>query len=184
MSLATGMTAEEFLARDDWPRGTQLIGGEVVVNEPKLPHQFALGRLHALLLAWTDAAPGRGVVGLSTDVVVTPADVYAPDIWWLPEERRPGPEALNLEGLPDLVVEVRSPSTWRHDVGRKRLMYEAGGVAELWLVDPFSRSVLVYRRSTPEAATFDVALEVGEEQALGSPLLPGFRVSVAHIFRR
>ncbi len=184
MSLATGMTAEEFLARDDWPRGTQLIGGEVVVNEPKLPHQFALGRLYALLLAWTDAAPGRGVVGLSTDLVVGPADVYAPDIWWVREDRRPHPEALNLDGLPDLVAEVRSPSTWRHDIGRKRLMYEAGGVAELWLVDPFSRSVLVYRRSAPEVATFDVALEVGEQQTLGSPQLSGFGVRVADIFRR
>ena len=49
MSLATGLTAEEFLARDDWPRGSQLIAGEVIVNQPALPHQLILGRLYARL---------------------------------------------------------------------------------------------------------------------------------------
>ncbi|MGH9222352.1 MAG: hypothetical protein ACRD2W_00780, partial [Acidimicrobiales bacterium] len=65
MSLATGLTADEFLARDDWPRGSQLIAGEVVVNQPLLPHQLVLGNLYAYCRAWVEAEPGRGLVGLA-----------------------------------------------------------------------------------------------------------------------
>jgi len=184
MSLATGtgMTAEEFLARDDWPRGTQLIEGEVVVNQPGLPHQLALGRLFARLLAWADARPGRGLVCLSVDVRVTERNVYGPDVWWVSEPRRPDRSQLTLEGVPDLVVEVRSPSTWRYDVGVKRVRYEEAGVAELWLVDGSARSVLVYRRSSASSPSFDVALELEAGERLMSPLLEGFSLDVGDIF--
>jgi hypothetical protein len=40
-----------------------------------------------------------------------------------------------IESLPDLAVEVRSPSTWRYDVGKKKATYERGGLPELWPVD-------------------------------------------------
>jgi Uma2 family endonuclease len=182
MSLATGLTAEEFLARDDWPRGSQLIAGEVVVNQPALPHQLILGKLHARLLAWAEAEPGRGLPGVSVDLRMGPADVYAPDLWWVREERRPAPGAKALGGLPDLVVEVRSPSTWRYDVGIKRFRYEERWVAELWLLDTESRSVLVYRRSSPQSPTFDEAVELAEGEPLASPLLPGFSLPVASVF--
>ena len=184
MSLATGLTSDEFLARDDWPRGSQLISGEVVVNQPALPHQLILGLLHARLLAWTEVEQGRGLSCLSVDLRLGPHDVYGPDLWWVREERRPGPGAHALDGLPDLVVEVRSPSTWRYDVGVKRLRYQAGGVAELWLVDTESRSVLVYRRSTPDQPEYDESLELAaaDGAALGSPLLPGFSLPVAALF--
>ncbi|MGQ0744791.1 MAG: Uma2 family endonuclease [Acidimicrobiales bacterium] len=178
MSLVTGLSAEEFLARDDWPRGSQLIAGEVIVNQPALPHQLVVGRLYARLLAWTDAAPGRGLVALPVDVRLGPADVYAPDLWWLREARRPPPGARQLDGLPDLVAEVRSPSTWRYDTGTKRRRYEAEGVAELWLVDTDNRKVLVHRRSSPESLTLDVTLEVAHTDVLTSPLLPGFAIPV------
>jgi len=184
MSLATGarLTADEFLARDDWPRGTQLIEGEVVVSQPALPHQLLLGHCHAHLLAWTRAEPDRGLACLSVDVRVTPTNVYGPDVWWVSEERRPAPGQLALVGVPDLVVEVRSPSTWRFDIGSKRLRYEQAGVAELWLVDTAAPSVLVYRRSVPEAPGFDVALELETGDRLTSPLLDGFAFDLDDFF--
>ncbi|MGH9188987.1 MAG: Uma2 family endonuclease [Acidimicrobiales bacterium] len=182
MSLATGLSAEEFLARDDWPRGSQLIGGEVIVSQPALPHQLVVGRLYAALLTWSDAAPGRGLVALPVDLRLGPADVYAPDVWWVSETRRPAPGAPALEGLPDLVAEVRSPSTWRYDTGIKRRRYEEGGVGELWLVDTPARRVRVHRRTSPEARTFDASLEVDADGALTSPQLDGFVLGLDRLF--
>jgi Uma2 family endonuclease len=184
MSLATGLTADEFLARDDWPTGSQLIAGEVIVNQPLLPHQLVLGKLYARVLFWTEPVSGRGLVGLSVDLRLGPTDVYAPDLWWVGEERRPGPDVLRLEGLPDIVAEVRSASTWRFDIGRKRAYYEAAGIPELWLVDTDSRSVLVYRRTSPDQPQFDEATEVADGDALTSPLLPGFSLPLADVVRR
>lgn len=87
-----------------------------------------------------------------------------------------------LPELPDLVVEVRSASIWRFDVGPKRQAYEQAGVAELCLVDTAAESVLVYRRSTASSPSFDVALEIGASETLTSPLLPAFALPVADIF--
>jgi Uma2 family endonuclease len=103
---------------------------------------------------------------------------------WVREERLPAPVEGRLEGLPDLAVEVRSPSTWRYDVGKKRAAYERAGLPELWLVDTRAESVLVFRRSTPAAPSFDLELELSGEDELRSPLLPGFSVPAERIFRR
>lgn len=181
MSVTTILTVDEFLARD-WPRGTQLIAGEVVVNQPKLPHQFSVGLIYTELFQWSRAEAGRGYAGLPTDVRIGDHDLYAPDVWWVADDRRPGPGDLDLDGVPDLVVEVRSPSTWRFDVGVKKARYEASGVAELWLVDNAARSVLVYRRSAGAVPFFDVALELGGPEPLTSPLLPGFALPVEAVF--
>ncbi|MGH9155835.1 MAG: Uma2 family endonuclease [Acidimicrobiales bacterium] len=182
MPVTTRMTVDEFLAHD-WPRGTQLIAGEVVVKQPKLPHQFALGILYTQLWLWTEAGPGRGYVSLSVDVRLGDHDLYGPDLWWVGEERRPPPEAVDLDGVPDLIVEVRSPSTWRFDIGPKKTAYEAAGAAELWLVDTSAPSIVVYRRSEAGAPRFDIALELAGDDRLVSPLLPGFAVPVKSAFR-
>ena len=89
--------------------------------------------------------------------------------------------------MPDIVVEVRSPSTWRYDigakkVGAKKVAYERDGLAELWLVDTVAEVVHVLRRSGPAVPTFDVALEVGAQDELASPELPGFSLPVASPF--
>ena len=108
--------------------------------------------------------------------------MLGPDLqWWAHGRDLPGP-FTRPHPLGDLVVEVRSPSTWAVDIGRKRRLFEQHGVRELWLVDPLSRTVLVFARSGPEAAEFDVERDLGPEDELSSPLLPGFAVSVAEVF--
>lgn len=176
MAVATRMTADEFRSR-----GTQLIRGEVVVNQPAWSHQCTAGEFFAALREWARGAVGRGAAGLPVDVRIG-EQVYASDVWLVREERRPSPGARELDVVPDLVVEVRSPSTWRFDIAAKRETYEAAGVAELWLVDVDAHSVIVYRRSTGRAPRFDVAMEVAAGDELTSPLLPGFVPPVADVF--
>jgi Uma2 family endonuclease len=118
------------------------------------------------------------------DVVIDEANVFAPDVWWVAEEHRPAGDARHLEGRPELAIEVRSPSTWRHDIGAKKATYERAGLAELWLVDTEAETVLVLRRSSPDAQAFDVTLECSSGDALTSPLLLGFSLSVAEVFAR
>ena len=111
-------------------------------------------------------------------------NVFAPDVWWVAEEHRPARDAAHLVGPPDLAAEVRSPSTWRFDVGTKRQTYERAGLPELWLVDTASDTILVFRRSSLEAQHFDVELELGAGEVLESPMLPGFRLEIGPLFDR
>jgi Uma2 family endonuclease len=97
------------------------------------------------------------------------------------EQHVPGDLEKRLARVPDLCVEVRSPSTWRYDIGRKKSVYEASGLPELWLVD--YDAVLVFRRSQPAEPSFDVALELSREDRLASPQLPGFGLDLAGLFR-
>jgi Uma2 family endonuclease len=109
-------------------------------------------------------------------------NVYAPDVWWVPEASRPARDAKRIVGPPALAVEVRSPSTWRYDIATKRDTYERLGLGELWLVDTEANSVLVYRRSAPGANRFDISLEVDAGEVLTTPLIPGFSLVLADLF--
>lgn len=174
------MTAEEyFVAAEGVPYFTQLIDGVMVPNQPKYRHQRAVGLIHARLLAWQEST-GRGVVGLPVDVVVDRYNVYAPDVWFIADASRVDPDEL-LAGIPDLVVEVRSPSTWRYDIGRKKRRYEQHGLRELWLVDTAAGVVVVFRRS-PGSDEFDVELELSVTDTITSPLLPGFELALVEVF--
>lgn len=182
MTVTQHMTAEEFLALDDPRRGLQLIEGEIVVNQPGMPHQTILLDVVVALRVWTEQASGRGRVSLPLDVRLNERNVYAPDILWYADTRVPAQDSRPPYPLPDLAVEVRSPSTWRYDVGVKRAVYEREGLQELWLIDGDARSVLVFRRSGPTARSFDIALELEQGTSLTSPLLEGFQLPVADMF--
>jgi Uma2 family endonuclease len=60
--------------------------------------------------------------------------------------------------------------------------HERAGLAELWLVDDMGKSVLAFRRSAADAKSFDVALELAHDEALESPLLPGFALRLDALF--
>lgn len=178
------LSAEEYFALPPGPRFTQLVDGEVVVNQPNLRHQRLTVELAEMLRGWCRAEPGRGEAGIPVDVHLDDHNVFAPDVWWVAEARRPARDARRIVGPPDLVAEVRSPSTWRYDVGTKRATYERAGVAELWLVDTEADSVLVFRRSTASAPGFDVALELRSGENLATPLLPGLAIGLTELFDR
>ena len=180
------LTADEYLALPLEKRHTQLIDGEIVVTDPRLRHQRILAELSRLFANWLLEHPGIGEAGVGWNWRLDDRNVFTPDVWFLREEHRPGQgeNPLAFGGPPDLAVEVRSPTTWRYDVGRKKLRYERSGLAELWLVDTESNTILVFRRSGPKATEFDVDLEVGAGEVLSTPLLPGFALDVAALFDR
>ena len=100
MAVATQrMSAADYLATpESRPRHTELIDGTVVVHEPKLPHARAQTKLIYLLYAWIDAGAGRGYVSVPADIVVDDRNVFAPDVWWVGEHRRPTADQLDLGG--------------------------------------------------------------------------------------
>ena len=181
METAEGLiTAEEFLAREDRvsPR-EELIDGRIVLSQPDLPHQTVAGRIYVALANWMNEAPGRGMVWLPIDIVIDDYNVLAPDLAWVTEEKVPPPATRLLAVSPDLVVEVRSPSTWHRDIGVKRDLYARHGVRELWLVDGMAASVIVCRLGS---GGLWILGELGPGEALESPLLPHFSLALEALF--
>lgn len=178
------MTADEFFALPGELPHAQLINGELVVNSPAARHQRIILWLSYQFLRHAEDHPGLGELGTEIDTPLDTFNVYRPDLWWVPESQRLAGTDNRFTTPPPLVVEVRSPSTWRYDVGTKLRTYEASGVAEVWLVDTAADVVLVYRRSTPTAAHFDVELELTATDTLTTPLIPGWAVDLAALFAR
>ena len=87
----------------------------------------------------------------------------------------------NLQGAPDLVVEILSKGTRRLDERIKLDAYERCGVQEYWIFDPFRRGVQAWERSGDglQAKSF---LSASAGDVLSSPLLPGFELPLAELF--
>lgn len=183
-TTASRMTVEEFYAVTVEGDRKQLVEGELVVNDPKLIHALLQERLGYALGAWVRARRDRGQVFWPTDVRLDQHNVYGPDLIWFAEAHVPADLDGYPDPVPDLCVEIRSQSTWQHDVGAKKRVYEAWGLPELWLVDDAAETVLVYRRSAPESKLFDVELELRSGQALTSPQLPSFSLALDELFER
>ena len=182
MAIVQRMTAREYLAEPDESVRSELVAGEVVVHGPTYEHQRVLRDLFRVLDRWTLGGPGRGEVTWSLDVLIDERNVFSPDLLWYAEGSGPVRGDERPYPVPALAVEVRSPSTWRYDIGAKKSAYERGGLAELWLVDAVASELFVFRRSRPGARAFDVALELTAEDELASPLLPGFVLALAALF--
>jgi Uma2 family endonuclease len=180
MAVAQRMTVAEFFDLPD-ERWATLVEGEVVVAPPRPIHQRIERDLMLALMQWTSAAPGRGETTLPLGVVLDDQNYYEPDLLWFRAGREPASDST-LQPMPDIAVEIRSPSTWRFDIGPKKRRYEQHGLPELWLVDLDADVVLVFRRSTPAAPEFDVYLELARGDALTSPQLPGFSLAIDELF--
>jgi len=177
------MSADEFLARPGDPNGFrwELIEGEVVRRESTMIHNRAWTAALWALETWSRGTPGRGRANLQIEIQVDERNVYVPDVVWYGSGRAPSREDLAPYPVPDLVVDVRSP-TWRFDIGVKKASYERRGLGELWLVDTAADQVFAFRRSSPDAPRFDIDLDATVGDTLTSPLLPGFELAVREFF--
>ncbi len=181
------MATEQLLDADTYlaefcERNTELIAGRVVMEDAVLRHQLIVMNICTALRAWVASPSGSGLATINVDVRLTSHDVLKPDVLWYADPASAHLDAVQ-DAAPDLVVEVRSPSTWTYDVGPKLALYERRGVREAWLVDTPARTVLVHRRGDPGAARFDVHLEVDEDETLSSPMLPGLSLPLSQALR-
>lgn len=173
------LTRDEFdalLAESDWRAPLEHIGGEAVVTPPIGGcHAGSHNELVKALHGWQAAHDDRGLV-LSDVFVLFGEDTMAPDIAYWTARRRPEVGRGRIDGpVPDLVVEIASPSTVTNDRGPKRERYAAAGVREQWLVDPEDGSVEVV-----DAAGRVTVL--GRHGRLSSTVLTGFAIECAALF--
>jgi Uma2 family endonuclease len=160
------------------PRCELLYGRFYRVTPPRPIHQI----VGFVLWRWLDdVALAHGGQALGAPVGITLADhsVAEPDLIYL--ARRATPEELRraIVGLPDLLIEVISPSGVRRDRGLKLRLYAETGVPEYWIADPFERQVdfMVNR-----GGRFELVLPEGN--LYRSPTLPEIALDLAELWRQ
>ena len=107
-----------------------------------------------------------------------PDTVREPDVYYVSAERLPLNVRVQgyLEVVPELVVEIVSPSDSPHDVEEKIAMWLDLGVSMALVVRPAERAVVVHRPGAP-AVTL-----TGDDALDGGDVLPGFRLPLGEIF--
>jgi Uma2 family endonuclease len=138
-------TYDDLVELPDDGKRYEIIAGELHLSpSPNRAHQRLVRRLVVLMDRFVEAN-GLGEVMLSPfDVVLAPDDVLVPDLLFVQRERSDVLTAWAVEGAPDLVVEVLSPSTASIDRGKKRERYARYGVPEYWILDPRKRTLNIY----------------------------------------
>ena len=178
------LTYDDFVLFPDDGLRHELIDGEhYVTPSPNRTHQEIVGRLYLLIGAWLQSHEVGRLYLAPFDVVMSPFDVVEPDLLYMSNERaaRVLTDA-NVQGAPDLVIEVGSPSTRKRDETIKRRLYEKGGVTEYWVVDPELDVVRVYRADEKQFGRAEEwSLEAGD--VLTTPLLAGLDLPLSRIFR-
>lgn len=178
----TRLTYEDLQDLPDDGQRHELIDGEhYVTPSPNTRHQVIVGNLHYHIRAFLESRPLGRIYLAPFDVVLTPSDVVEPDLLYVAAPRGEIVTKKNVEGAPDLVVEVLSEGTRRRDELIKRKLYEARGVQEYWVVDPELEVVKVYRR---EGGRFVRVAEASREAGdrLDTPLLPGLTLALEAVF--
>ena len=178
------LTYDDFVLFPDDGKRHELIDGEhYVTPSPNMRHQQIAGDLFGLMWTYLEAHPVGRVFVATFDVVFSQFDVVEPDILYLSHDRAARVlTPANVQGAPDLVIEVGSPGTRQRDETIKRRLYERAGVSEYWVVDPGTDMVRIYRRT---GDGFGRAIELSRDagDVLATPLLPGLDLPLARIFR-
>jgi Uma2 family endonuclease len=188
-TVATPMTAEEFLALPDDGTERWLVDG--VVREFPREHPLTVrNRFHSIILAlvcaelinWLRQQPlprgqvlgGEAGVRLlrDPDVIVGIDVVYiAPEV-----VVRQTDETTLIDGVPTLAVEILSPSDTVQEIKDKLALYRRAQVLLVWVIDPYSKTVTVH-----SATHLPVLFNIDQELS-ADPHLSGFRVPVSRLF--
>jgi Uma2 family endonuclease len=176
----TKLTYEDYVRFPDDGLRHEIIDGEhYVTPSPSMRHQRILGNFFYLIRAYLEDHPLGDVFFAPFDALLGPHDVVVPDLLYISSERSHFLTSQNLQGPPNLVIEVLSPSTSRRDRHLKRDLYERVGVEEYWLADPRRDVVIVYRWGSDAHAS---PVEYEKTAILPSPLFPGLALPLERVF--
>ena len=179
---ATKLTHDDFLLFPDDGKRHELIDGEHFVSpSPQVPHQRVLLRLLYEIETFLRQSSLGQLMVAPMDVIFTRFDVVEPDLLYISRDRAHIVEDW-VRGVPDLVVEILSPSNRRYDEVTKRDLYDRTGVPEYWLVDPEAEAVKVFRREGERFGRPQL-LSMRDGDVLGSPQLPGLAIPLAALFQ-
>ena len=176
------LTYDDYVLIPDDGNRHEIIDGEHYVSPaPYLRHQRLVGRL----FRWLDGFVVPGSLGevffAPLDVLLSWNDVVQPDLLYVSRERAEISTEKNIQGAPDLVIEVLSERTRKLDEEIKLWSYEQYGVGEYWIVNGSRKAVAVFRR-IDGAFQPQPELSAAAGDVLKTPMLPGLEISLSELF--
>jgi Uma2 family endonuclease len=168
------LTAEQFIELPEPGEYRLELARGLVVREPGPgeQHGSVLVKLAAELYAWVAS---RGLGRVFSDVAIvtrrSPDSVRRPDLAFVTRARMTAyPSVRHLEYVPDLCLEILSPSNRATDIQEKVLEYLDAGARLIWVIDPVGRTAMEYR------SLKQIRLLSGGDSLRGYDVLPDFEL--------
>jgi Uma2 family endonuclease len=178
--IKPGVSEEEFYRLSDEDCDWEYLDGKLIMHSPASDrHEDIFSFLNALLRCYLDETGGAVVRGSRYPMRLDERWSPEPDLLVVRDARRHLMTRQRLEGAADMVVEIVSESDRDLDYRDKLPRYRQAGIEEIWIVDPFSREVLV---ETKEGSGYrTLKLPAGR---LTSTVLPGFWIEVSWLWQQ
>lgn len=178
---------DEFLNEPPTTQRYDIIEGiRVFMSAPQLLHQLIQMKIAVLLYAYQMATQQGIAVSAPFDIVIRRVPrlhTRQPDLFYIsnPRLEKAGGIVMQgpMEGTPELVIEILSPSETASGLKAKLEDYYSIGVEECWLVSPESETVQL-RRWTPNG--YETAAVVANGQSLTSLVFPDLTIALSDIF--
>ena len=170
-------TVEDYLSLEQTNKPCELINGELIMSPAPSPqHQRISIKLFKILDA---TSKGLGEVFYAPiDLYIDDKNVFQPDLVFISEINKKFITERGLEGPPDLIIEIISPSNSYTDRNQRKKNYLAFGVKEYWIVDPGNKTLEIYNYASGETPV----LYLAEEGIVASIVLPELSFSLAELF--
>jgi Uma2 family endonuclease len=168
---------------EDGKRYEVIRGNLYVTPAPFFDHQYIAGRLFRFLDVFGDES-GLGFPLPAPFDILLPEGISTPvqpDIVFFLKGNQPRSGDKNFQGVPDLVVEVESPSTRKRDRTVKLDAYRDAGVSEYWRAAFHPRTVTVLSLSEDRTRYVESG-RYGVGETIRSSILPGLAVPVDELF--
>lgn len=173
-------TYQDYLELPDDGNRYEIIEGELIkLTTPYIIHQTVSGNIIFELVKFIKQKKIGTIYFAPLDVVLNEINVVQPDILFISKENLQIITVKNIKGVPDLIVEIISPSTEYYDLFVKKGTYEKSGVKEYWLVDPQEQRVEIFLNVNQN---FKLNQRLDREGVLKSKVLNGFEIDMETVF--
>ena len=175
------LTYEEYLKTPEIKARYDIVDGVMTMAPvPTLEHQKILRQLFLMLHQFVSEQQLGEVFFAPADVIIVrePLHTRQPDLLFVSNERA-SILGDQVEGAPDLVAEILSPSNTRSDLEAKLSDYATLGVSECWLVSPEARSVEILGLTEGSWARLGIS---GLGEQVQSQVLPELDLAVVQLF--
>ncbi len=172
--IKTDMTYEEFLKSDI--KGYEYVKGELVPMSPPTMEHGEISMSLTLPLGTYIREKELGRL-YPSDISFKLGDrLVKPDLAYVSKERLPEDRRQSSPIFPDLAVEVISPTDSQYDILEKAVAYLEAGTKLVWVIEPVTKTVTVYRSET------DIEVLTRKDILIGEDVIEGFSCPVAQLF--
>jgi Uma2 family endonuclease len=172
-------TYDDYMKTSDDERYELIEGDLIRLLSPTTKHQRVSGNIMFQINEFVESRNLGEIFHGPLDVVFDNENVMQPDILFISKKRMDIIGEKNIQGAPDLVIEIISESTAYRDLVQKKKLYARFGVKEYWIVIPEESSVEIY--SLKDNA-FMLHKSYDKEDTVKSPLLQKLKIELKKIF--